>query len=384
MNIGELSDKCCGCGTCEFVCPHHCISMETNDDGFWYPEINDNECINCGLCIKRCPVLTHTDNVDNLPTRCFAVKALDESIVNNSSSGGFFSIIASWVLENNGVVVGAAFNEQHQVVHRTVDCVEDLIKLRGSKYVQSNLEDIIKKMEVYFKQDKFVLFTGTPCQVQAIINYFHGKHDKLITADIVCHGVPSPKLWKEYIMYQQDKYHAQVEKVNFRDKSYGWEGYSLYLKFENGKEYKKRNQYDPYMRMFLQNTYLRESCYQCEFKTVKKNSDFTLSDFWRVSHSCPQMDDNRGTSLVFVHSRRGNELFELVKNNITSSEITIDQALFENSAILHSAQCPSNRKKAFEQLGKAPFKEVYRETCIPLWRDMYRRIKYKIRQELIK
>ncbi len=384
MSIDIVSNKCCGCGVCKFVCPQQCISMKVNKDGFLYPVINKNECINCGLCEKKCPVLIQKNATNDSSTKCFAVKALDESIIKNSSSGGVFSVVANWIIDNKGVVVGAAFDEKNQVVHSIADSKNELIKLRGSKYVQSDLRDVILKMKEFLEQDRYVFFTGTSCQVQAVINYFNGKYDKLLTADMVCHGVPTPKLWREYMKYQENKYHSKIVAANFRDKSFGWEKYSLCLKFENGREYRKKNQYDPYMRMFLQNSFLRESCFQCEFKNINRNCDFTFSDFWRVSHSCQYMDDDKGTSLVFIHSKRGNELFNLLKTQVISSEVTMEQALFENSAVNQSSQCPSNRVEAIRKLGVEPFKKVYKETCIPLWRDMYRRMKYKIRQEWIK
>ena len=380
MNISSLLEKCCGCGVCEFVCPRNCITFEVDKNGFNYPQIEKDNCIDCGLCVNKCPISVQQIKEHQSVTKCFAVRARDGVTVEQSSSGGFFLVLAEWVIDHGGVVVGAAFDDELNVVHRIVENKEDLHLIRGSKYVQSDMSAVIRYVADYLAKDRYVLFSGTSCQVQAIINCFKGKYAKLLTADIICHGVPTPKLWKEYLAYQSEKYHSKVIEAHFRDKHFGWLDYSVYLKLENGKVYRKKAKNDPYMRLFLQNSFLRDSCFQCQFKKIKKNCDFTMSDYWMVSRFCPQFNDDRGTSLIYIHSETGIEIFDSIKEKLLTLEVTVEEALFENSAVEHATQCPANRQSALERLDNEPFKKLYKRVCVPLWRDKFRRIKYKIRQ----
>lgn len=380
MNISTNLEKCCGCAVCEYVCPRKCITFTVDKNGFNYPRIDKDNCIDCGLCVKKCPVSEQRIKEHQSSTKCFAVRAKDSVTVEQSSSGGFFSVLAEWVINHGGLVVGAAFDEKLNVVHRIVEDIEELYLIRGSKYVQSDMSAAIRYVAEYLAKDRYVLFSGTSCQVQSIINCFKGKYPKLLTADIICHGAPTPKLWQEYLNYQGKLYHSKVIEASFRDKHFGWLDYSVCLKFENGKVYRKKAKNDPYMRLFLQNSFLRESCYQCQFKKLRKNSDFTMSDYWMVSRFCPEFNDDRGTSLIYVHSDSGIEIFNSIKDKLMISEVTEEEALFENYAVEHATQYPANRQNALERLGNESFMKMYKRVCIPLWRDKFRRLKYKIRQ----
>lgn len=339
----EDKSKCSGCHSCYNVCPKHCITMIEDQEGFWYPEVDKNQCIDCGLCEKRCPILNEM-KVDNQPV-AYACYNKDESIRKESSSGGVFTLLATLVIEHGGIVYGASFNDENMVEHIEVDNLNDLSKLRGSKYVQSRIRDTYSRVREYLNQGRLVYFSGTPCQIDGLLAYLNKKYENLILQDIVCHGVPSPKVWKKYL----EQFNIEKDaRILFRDKSTGWDSYSFTI--DQKDKFTQLSSQNEYMKVFLKDLCLRPSCYNCHSKSLHRNSDITLADFWGINNICPELYDNKGTSLVFINSEKGNELFNRIKKNIEYKAVNIDEASKYNPSSYQSVSLPKNRSKYMENI----------------------------------
>lgn len=335
--------KCSGCHSCYNICPKQCITMKEDQEGFWYPEVDVEQCIDCGLCEKRCPILNDM-KIDNQP-QAYACYNKDESIRKESSSGGVFTLLASLVIEKGGIVYGVSFNNENMVEHIEVDNVDDLNKLRGSKYVQSKIGNTYSKIKDYLNQGRLVYFSGTPCQIDGLLAFLNKKYDNLILQDIVCHGVPSPKVWKKYL----EQFHIEKDaKISFRDKSTGWDSYSFTI--DQKEKFTQLASQNEYMKVFLKDLCLRPSCYGCHSKSLHRNSDITLADFWGIKNICLELYDNKGTSLVFINSKKGKEIFENIKQDIEYKEVNIEEASKYNPSSYKSVPIPDKRNKYMENI----------------------------------
>jgi len=270
--------NCSGCHACYSICPKQCIKMCEDEEGFWYPQIDKEQCVNCGACKKVCPVLKEYQ--PNPRGKAYACINKDEGIRMKSSSGGIFTLLASAVIEQGGVVFGVAFDSDFSAFHTYVEDKTELEKLRGSKYVQSRIFDTYKKVKEYLDLKRIVLFSGTPCQIGGLKTYLGKEYDNLIMQDIICHGVPSPLVWQKYITLRETKAGSKIGRTFFRHKKYGWKTYSVRFEFSNRTEYEQIFSKDLFMRAFLANLCLRPSCYNCHFKSKERESDITLADFW--------------------------------------------------------------------------------------------------------
>lgn len=372
----EITDKtkCCGCHACYNICPKNAINMCEDEKGFKYPKVDKKKCIDCKLCEKVCPILNN-EKIKNKPV-AYACINEDKEIRNQSSSGGIFTLIAEEILKKNGVVFGAAFDEDYNVVHDYIEKIEDLKKFRGSKYVQSSINNMYKKTKVFLNNGRYVLFTGTPCQIEGLKKYLQRDYDKLYTQDIICHGVPSPKVWKKYLEFREKIDKEKPKYISFRNKDDGWKLFNT--KFEYSKfNYKKNQNEDIYMKAFLSNISLRDSCYKCSFKKKNRVSDITLADFWGIENVLPKMDDNKGTSLVIVNSIKGQEIFEKIKNSIILEKVNLDDALQYNKSMIESVNKNKNREKFFDDLDKVEFNKLVRKNMpeSKLIRRIFRKIK---------
>ncbi len=330
---------CTGCGACSNICPMQCIQMNGNNNGFLYPNINNSECINCNKCVGTCPAKINVrDSFKNI--KAYAAKYCDENIRMNSSSGGIFTALSTYIIKSGGVIFGAAFDVDFSVRHICVDNLDDLYKLRGSKYVQSTIGETYKQAKEYLDNGVFVLYTGTPCQIAGLQSFLGKNYDNLYTQDLICHGVPSPMVWKKYIEYREAKAASKTRRTFFRHKKNGWKMYSVQFIFENCTEYIQILSEDLYMRSFLRDITLRKSCYNCQFKTKFRSSDITLADFWGIDKVCPQMDDDKGTSLCIINSEKGQTLFNNIKDDIIYQEVNFEEAIKYNSAMTKSV--PTN------------------------------------------
>lgn len=358
----KIADKshCCACMACAQICPKACIDIVEDEEGFLYPKVNQTECINCGLCESVCQFLSNNENAH--PIQIYASKNKNDTERLKSSSGGIFSILANNVLEKNGVVFGARFDTDFSVVHDFIEKKEDLNKLVGSKYLQSKVMDSFRNVKKFLQDDRIVLFSGTPCQILGLKKFLKRDYENLFCVDVVCHGAPSPKIWKEYLKTEGL---CASKNISFRDKSSGWKNYSISFKSDKKTLLSQIFHKNLYMRGFLRDLYLRPSCYNCAAKNGKSQSDITLGDFWGVQHILPNFDDDKGVSLVLINTEKGKLLFD--NTNTNNIEVSYANVLQHNRAIEDSAIRPPNREKfwkLYQEIGLK--KAIQSETKIPL------------------
>lgn len=354
----EIIDKkeCTGCMACANICSKNAINIQEYC-AFQYPIINEEICINCGLCRKVCPIINNIDT-RKYEIEVYACKNKDDEIKLKSSSGGIFTLIAEEILEQGGTVFGARFNEELEVIHDYITKKEDIERFRGSKYVQSKIGDTYKNVKKILENGSKVLFTGTPCQVGGLVSFLGKKYDNLYTQDIICHGVPSPKLWKKYLKYLQDKKSSKIKNVNFRRKDLsGWNTYKINYIYDN-KEENISHESDVYLKFFLKNLCLRESCYNCKFKSIYRISDITLADFWGIEDVKPEFYDNKGVSVFIINSNKGKEMFEKIKNRIEYENADINDIIKYNPCICDSVQYNSKREEFFLDLENIEFNKL--------------------------
>ena len=367
---------CTGCGCCYNICPKGAISMVMDREGFKYPKIDYKKCVNCGLCKRKCPVLAFDKN--KALNECYVAYNINNKILMSSSSGGIFYIIASIVLDSGGIVIGAAFDDNWNLIHTIVDNKNDLLSLMGSKYLQSDLKNIYKEVKEAV-QSKKVLFVGTPCQVAGLKSYIGVDNENLICIDLVCHGVPTFKLFNKYVKELEIKNNDVLKKYNFRDKSSGWDNYSVSVDFE--KESKKnlaRN--DVYMKLYLSNLALRESCYNCKFKLGNKYSDITLGDYWGVKKFHEDMYNKNGVSAIIINTQKGSKIFEKIKKNIKYDKTSIDKIVFGNSCLKNSCSRSSKREMFLNDINNYSCSDLCKKYCkIPFYKKVIVKLKSIIR-----
>lgn len=376
--------KCTGCHACTTICPKSCISMCIDEEGFWYPLVEEANCVNCGACVRACPILTPLDDKKtDEDVTAYAVIHKDAFIREKSSSGGVFTAIATYVIMHGGVVFGAAFDDHFQVVHRYVETVEDLKELRGSKYVQSEIGDSYRLAESFLKHGRQVLFSGTPCQIEGLFAYLGENYENLLTQDIICHGVPSPMVWEQYKQWQTAKAGAEINSIFFRDKKKGWKRYSMMIKYVNNKEYVMPLNKDPFLQAFIKNLCLRPSCYDCSFKKMYRLSDFTLADFWGIENVLPHCMDDGGVSLVLVNSPKAQNIFSQIKDFMVVEKVDMGLAVKHNSAFTHSVPMEAKRASFIQAVKTEDFKKVKKRFLKPsLLQTIIRMCKRLIRRLL--
>ena len=323
--------------------------MDEDKEGFLQPAINTRDCLNCHKCERVCPILNPEKNNEEHQTNAFAAINKDDAIRRKSSSGGVFYALAEWTIAQGGVVFGARFNEQWRVVHDFSETREGIIPFLGSKYVQSFIGETYKQAKLFLEDGRWVLFTGTPCQLGGLRSFLGKNYEKLIQVDLICHGVPSPRVWRDYLKEDFPKADT-FSKIAFRTKDDGWHGkYGMVIEEIRGGErishrYSNNN---PFLYGFLFNYFLRPSCYHCGFKTITRNSDITLADAWGVEHYAPEMDDNNGTSLLLVHSLKGKEIAETLQRSIKMKDVPLQVSLKSNRRVASSVPLTKARNRFF-------------------------------------
>ncbi|MDF2880324.1 MAG: hypothetical protein K0R54_881 [Clostridiaceae bacterium] len=300
--------KCTGCFGCVNGCKFNAIEMKLSEHGFYEPKIDENKCKNCGLCQNNCPIInSKSDNFSKNKIKVYAAYSTNDKIRLDSSSGGVFTEIAERFIENNGVVFGAAWTDNLSVQHIAVRNKQDIEKLRGSKYIQSNLHNIYSKvLEIINNEEKKILFTGTPCQVAALKTFTNSEN--LVTIDVLCHGIPSKIVFDKYINYISDK--RNVNSYTFRDKTNGWSKYSVKMLMDNGKPYECITRQDPFFHGFICDLYSNLACYNCKFAAIPRVGDITLGDFWKISED---LMDERGVSVVLANNNKGQTLLNEIE-----------------------------------------------------------------------
>lgn len=370
LEINE-KHKCCGCYSCVNACPQSAISMKQDEKGFEYPEIDKSKCIECGLCEKVCPILSKSEGINKTIKKAYACYNKRENERLQSSSGGVFILIAKEIIKKNGVVFGACFDDEFSVKHDYVEEEDKLCKFMCSKYVQSIIGNSYCKAKEFLDQGRYVLFTGTPCQIEGLKKYLRKDYEKLYTQDIICHGVPSPMVWRKYLAYRQNVDKDSPTKISFRNKDNGWKLFNMKFSYNN-KDYKNNQNNDLYMQAFLKNTILRDSCYNCSFKKIDRQSDITLADYWGIDKVNKKMDDDKGTSLVILNSSKGESLFNEIKNNLEYEDTSLDDAIRYNTAYTQSARMDKNRDSFFENIENMEFDKLVKKYTYK--RPLYKRV----------
>ena len=385
----DSKEKCCGCWACVQRCPKHCITMVEDDEGFLYPKVDSSLCIDCSLCEKVCPVINQGE--PRIPDVVYAAKNLNEEIRMASSSGGIFTLLAEEVIAKGGVVFGARFNpltmflrvltakggvvfgarfnEEWDVVHDYTETIEGLSAFRGSKYVQSRVGKCYSQVEEFLKKGRKVLFSGTPCQIAGLKRFLRKEYDNLLTVDFICHGVPSPGIWREYLKEETTRQcggkntvlshpvlngrDARIESISFRNKRLGWKKYSFALTFSVSDGHGEKNTVllsEPlnkniFLRGFIADLYLRPSCHACPAKSLKSGSDITIGDFWGIQNVMPEIDDDKGVSVVMVSTEKGKEIWREIAT--INNEVTFDDVVAANPALIRSVNLNRYRNKFY-------------------------------------
>ena len=362
INITNKVD-CCGCNACEDVCPKKAISFKTDVEGFWYPEVDTDLCIKCDLCNKICPVINNTKvkHNDYKKPLCYASINKDIEVRFDSTSGGIFSALAEKTYKEKGYVGGAIFEEDFSVKHIVSSDRKDLLKLRSSKYLQSNAIGFYKKVKLLLKNGEKVLVCGTPCQIAALKLYLQKDYDNLILVDFICRGINSPKVFRKYLDYLEERYNSKVVYFKAKNKELGWRKLTSKVVFKN-----KATLYDTwdssyFTAGYLQtNVYSRPSCYDCKFKGFPRIADITIADYWGAEKSVgSEMDNDLGTSLVMLNSQKGKNYFESIQTHLLSKEISLESTIDGNRALLSPlAQPLVNRTEFYKDLDQRPFLEV--------------------------
>ena len=350
--------QCSGCHACYQACPKKCITMVEDEEGFLYPSVEKTQCIECGLCTKVCPIITRREESDLFPV-AYASYSLNKEVRKSSSSGGLFYVFAEYVLDKGGIVFATTMTEDNKgAIHTKLQRKEELAKARGSKYLQSIVGDTFTEIKEALVKDVLVLYVGTPCQVEGLKSFLGKDYTNLICFDFICHGVPSPKLWEMYLSDMENTNQTKAKNVSFRNKRYGWRLFSLSVDFEEKKNYCKIHKEDSYMKFFLDNISLRPSCYDCSAKRADRVSDITLADFWSCRRLEPELDDDKGISLVLVHSQKGQKLLEDVKSHLFLKEVDAKAVTERNTAFLHSPKMPTQRASFMKDMNKLSYKEL--------------------------
>lgn len=312
-NINEYvkNGSCCGCGVCLNICPKKAISMQYDDEGFLSPVIEADKCVNCGLCKQMC-AFNSTKPSEN-EVQVYAVKNKNDDIRKASRSGGTFTAIATNILSKKGVVYGVALNEKNLAEHIRIENESELAKLRGSKYIQSDTQKVYELVKNDLKMGKTVLYTGTGCQIASMKKYLKNEDTQnLFLVDIVCHGVPSAKIWLDFLADMEEKNHSKITDINFRNKQkYGWEGSTQTFIF-NDKEIDS----NMYLDLFTSGVIERDSCFKCPYKSINREGDITLGDFWGIDKLSTEFNDHKGVSLVLCNSEKGKNLFEEIVGDL--------------------------------------------------------------------
>lgn len=400
----QNNQDCCGCAACAQRCPKQCISMEEDSEGFLYPVVDESRCIDCGLCERVCPIINHPKK---LPVKeVLAVKNRNEAERMASSSGGVFIALAKKTIEKGGVVFGAVFDENWEVMHTYAETLDEVKPMMGSKYLQSRIGNSFRDAEKFLKEGREVLFTGTPCQVTGLHNYLRKDYPNLLSVDFLCHGVPSPGVWRKYL---DEEFHLSARRaaagkntvlssslksvpvitgIEFRDKTLnGWKKYSFVVRGRSASKVDKNSvllsdihKLNPYMRGFLSNIYLRPSCYACKCKNGVSHSDLTIADFWGINQLMPDFDDDKGVGLVLLNTEKGKAIFDHLNMEVRAS--SLGDAKRFNGGFKEEVKVHPKRSRFFEGLiqNQNLYKLIERATHVPLCKVAIRKIKNTIKK----
>lgn len=353
LTIDFNKDKCCGCTACFNSCPKNAISMVKDEKGFLYPSIDNSLCINCGICLSVCD-FRKNDNSGTL-LKTVACKHKDPNERGTSTSGAAFQILVDYICSKGGVAFGCELINPRTIAHTFYDVHEQMNKFKKSKYVQSDLKNTFYECLKFLKQGRFVLFSGTGCQISGLLSYLKFKKadtTRLITCDIICHGCPSPDVWSAFVDELEEREKSPLKEIQFRNKKFGWHSHIETFSFENGKNVDSNK----WASMFYSNVLFRESCYNCKYTKLNRNSDFTIADCWGIEKSNQLFDDNKGVSLVLFHTKKSLSLLEHFK--YFSECIDIDIKQFMQPQMSHPVEKGKHYNQFWENYSKRKNKTI--------------------------
>ncbi len=373
LNMKNLKN-CLGCGACIQKCPQNCLKIGKDIEGFYYPIILQDTCIKCGLCEAVCPILSPIPIENDLIEAYVAYDYSKERL--KSSSGGIFGILCKIILKDNGIIFGVQWGKNWLAEHVAINTNEGIDYLRGSKYIQSEVGNTFIQAETYLQKGLPVLFSGTSCQISGLKKYLGREYSNLYTIDVFCHGVPSINIWESYIRYLIDKNGSYIKSINLRSKiDNSWNQYCTVFVFENGKIEKHKFSEDDFMKLFLSNTCLRPSCYNCQFKNIHRCSDISLGDAWEIDDFLPEMNDDKGISAVLIHTEKGRVLFDSIKKYVCSEQVNVADILPPTSDARRSIPVPKLRKKVMKKVRNG---ETFSNILSCLKPSLITRFRYKI------
>lgn len=378
MSLCKQED-CTGCTACMTACPKNAISMEYNENGFLYPKIDKKKCIDCGICTKVCEklrnhMLEKEHNCNYF--KVYAIKLKDDKKRMESQSGGLFTALAETILEKKGVVYGAGFDEKLHVKHMRIDNIDELYKLKNSKYVQSDVNNVFSQIIMDLNNDKFVLFSGTSCQVagiEALLDFKNINKEKFYSCDLICHGVPSPIIYEKYLSFLEEKNSDKIKEFNFRDKKVnGWHNHVETYRFQK-LEQKRISRV--YTELFYSNMCLRDSCDKCKYASMNRAGDITIGDCWGIEKTNPELwNDNKGISVALLQTSKGENLINLSRDKIDIKEIDNN---YKQINMVHPSKVSTQKEKFWKDYKKLSFEKLLKKyTC-------YGGIKFKIKRKIL-
>lgn len=358
-----LIDACTGCGACTNICPKDCVAMIADGAGFLRPSIDQSKCIGCGKCRSVCPALTKKDAAESqIEPQCYAAWSLDDEIRFHSTSGGIFTHLAQSILRQGGVVVGARYRKDHTVEHAMISSEAELPALRQSKYVQSDVGLVYRDVRSRLEHQQPALFVGTPCQCAGLRRFLGRDYNTLYLCDFICRGVNSPVIYRDYLKELENSYGSAAKRVWFKNKTISWNKFCTKVLFQDGQEYLADRETDPYMLGYIKSDlscYMRPSCYQCDFKGIKRPVDITLGDFWGVEKQFPDIHTEKGVSLVLAHSEKALSLLSGMRNEVSLIRADLAKALEHNTCALSSVKNGVSSEMFYQKLKeKGSFKKT--------------------------
>lgn len=383
LECGDVR-QCCSCRACEQVCPKQCITM-VQKNGFLYPVVDEEKCVKCGLCIQVCQFSGQGIEMKRKALNVFAGWNKKKEQIEQSTSGGIFPVLAEYVIEQGGYVFGAAFNEQLVVNMHMINDKKDISMVQGSKYVRSDTNTTYRQVKNLLEKEEKVLYSGTPCQIAGLKSYLRKDYEKLICVDLICHGVPTELLFEKYKEYIERTNNLKITSFRFRSKKAGVMSSEYCIKLSNGKEIREALNKNPYSLTYNSLIAHMPSCNSCPYTSLQRVSDITIGDFWGIEKIDPMAVNPRGTSLIFVNSRKGQNIIEEVKQELELFQEKGEDAQRFNPPLRHSTKKHPMSEKFIKELAEKPFEKVYKKYIYwgNKWMLFYRLIR-KIKEKLIR
>ena len=354
-------NKCTGCQACRQICPKDAITMIEDEEGFLYPEKNQKKCTECGLCTKICPIINDIKIEDRIEKQeVQAVSHKNKDIIIKSSSGGAFTSIVQAFCDKDYVIFGAKYGDRFEVIHSYIEDKTDIDIFRKSKYVQSNIKDTYREAKRLLNENKKVLFSGTPCQIAGLRKYLNKDYQNLFCVDLVCHGVPSQKVFNKYIYCVEKKYKDKIRKISFREKTFKkkWNSRNILIEFEKNKKIIENSEKNYFLKGFHNKLFYRPSCKECKFANPKRYSDITIADCWGIEELYPDLDVHRGQSLMVINTEKGKKLLNEINKSQEVRELTLEFAIKSNAQFREPTKFNKNRELFFQNFENTRFDKL--------------------------